>query len=551
MITLTNEYLEGPKARSIPGAYYSRECRAWVLDDPTPRAAAVALRLFPGLSMEHPELSDIRAELAQEIRPFDNAQKYNRPIRAARVRAQLKLEGHDLYQFQAIDLGYVDAILETHGAAYLGWERGLGKSVGAAALIDELGAKRILIVAPNTAKRAVWEPELRRLCPWLEVVVLRNSKSQRERDLGYVKQLLSIKSPVALVVHYEALDIVAKLRANNRGWDTIGTWDIVIADEAHRIANPKTKMAKALKRIPTKHKLALSGSIIQNHAEELFSPLQWLFPDRYKSAWRDWNNRFLDYVEGGWGGTKVCVGVKIERLDDMRQELGVYMTYRTKADELDLPERTDQTLFVELSASQRKAYDTLRDTCIAELDDGTIIRATDGLVLLGRLRQVATGLDLLSGEISDSSKSDLAMDLITDSDGATVVFSWYRAAAYSLAARLTAANVPCFVVTGDTPPNTRADYIKRFQAGEGKVFIGTLGTLSESVTLHRASNAILLDKSWNPSVNDQACDRIYRIGQDKPVTITSIVAKDTVDELRVQPVLADKTMLRNLILGSS
>lgn len=81
------------------------------------------------------------------------------------------------------------------------------------------------------------------------------------------------------------------------------------------------------------------------------------------------------------------------------------------------------------------------------------------------------------------------------------------------------------------------------------MFIGTISTLGESVTLHRANNAIFLDRSWNPAANQQAEDRIYRIGQERPVTITHIVAKDTVDEENVLPALADKQALRRMILG--
>lgn len=543
-ITLTKEYTDGPKARAIPGAFYSREDRAWILKDPTPRGAAVALKMFPILSVTNPELTELRAELSQQVRPFDFAAQFGQPIAAPRVRKQLRMLNSDLYHFQAIDMGFIAAVLDEHGGAYNGSERGLGKTVETCALIDEGDFQRTVIVCPNTAKQSVWAAELALFCPWLEVVVLRNSKTQRERDLGYVQQLIKSGLPFALVVHYEALDIINGPK--KVGWKPFGEWDLVVADEAHRIANPKTKMAKALKKIPTKRKLALSGSIIQNHLDELFSPLQWLFPDRYKSKWRDWNDRYLDYVDSGY--SRVCVGVKIEMLDQMRDELGRYMVYRRKEDELDLPARTEETRMVDLSTGQRKVYEELVESYFAQLPSGEVVKASDGLALLGRLRQVATGLDLV-GEISDSTKLDLAFDLIRDSDEEFVVFGWYKASVYAMAERLEAAGIKTFTVTGDTKARDRADYIERFQTGEGRVFLGTLSTLGESVTLHRASNAIFLDRAWNPSLNTQAADRIYRIGQTKPVTITHIVAKDTVDELRVTPVIADKEALRKLVLG--
>jgi SNF2 family DNA or RNA helicase len=554
-IVLTREYRQRLSARAVPGAVWDPEAKAWVLVDPSPRAAAVALKMFPDLAAQYPELVERREQLRRGTRPVDNAS-------AAELRIEDSLtlvspgpmDVVSYYDFQSLDLGYIEAVLEKHGAAYIGWERGLGKTLGAASIIAAMRADRTLIVAPNTAKRSVWEPELRRFLPDHTVVVLPNDKAKREQMLAWIagreaegRRLEIPLDPLVLVVHYEALDLVAKLRKDGRGWDRLGEWDLIVADEAHRLKNPKAKMVRAIKKIPTRMKLALSGSIIENHAEELFSPLQWLFPDVYASKWRDWNDRFLDYVDGPFG--KLCVGVKEHMLDAMRQELGVFMVYRRKEDELDLPEKTEQMLLVDLTPSQRRAYEDLRDTCVTTLDSGELVAADDGLVMLTRLRQIATGLDLV-GEVADSSKLDVALELIEDNeDEAFVVFTWYKAAAYALSDRLSQKNIEHFVVTGDVDHATRADYIDRFQNGEARVFIGTIKTLGESVNLYRATNAIFLDRSWNPMDNAQAADRIYRIGQTQPVTITHLVARDTVDELRVQPALANKEALRRAILG--
>jgi len=552
---LTNEYAKAHAARTIPGAMFDGEIKSWVIDDPTPRAAAIALRMFPELVIEQPWLADVRDQLAQDVRPFDNATPYGARIAAARVREVLVAADLSFYDFQSIDAGYIADVLRSHGGAYIGWERGLGKTLGTCALFDALACLTALVVCPNTAKDSVWGDEIRRWLPYIEVVVMGNTAAQRDKALGKFTQLKDNGYPVVLVTHYEALAVIAgkgtrKGRGSvplGKGWDKHGPFDLVVADEAHRLKNPKAQMSRAIKRVPARYKLALSGSIIQNHTDELFSVLQWLYPDRYKAQWRDWNDRFLDYVDGPFG--KVCIGVKLEALDKLREELGVFMVYRRKEDELDLPTRTDQTLLVELSVSQREAYNDLLATCRAELADGTSIKAADGLVMLGRLRQIATGLDLL-GDVADSTKLDLACDLIADAeDDAFVVFGWFKASLRALADRLAARGIDSWSVDGDVPHAKRSEYIARFQDGERRVFLGTLSTLSESVTLTRANNAILLDRSWNPSTNVQAEDRIYRIGQDKTVTITHIVAKDTVDELRVTPTLANKEALRALILG--
>lgn len=543
-IILTDDYRDRAKARSVPGAVFDQDAKAWVLgvERLTPRGATVALRLFPGLGAEYPELLSLRDELAQSARPLDNATAYGRPIVATRTRDALDALGWSLYDYQALDTGYLTDVIRKHGSAYLGWQMGLGKTLAACAIADELDSKLTLVVAPNTAKFAVWEPELARFMPWAETIVMRNTAKQRAADLAYAKQVKASGRPLVLVVHYEALKIELTT------FNSIGPWDLVVCDEVHRIANPKTQMTRALKKVKATARLGLSGSIVQNHAEELFSPLQWMFPQVYRSRWRDWNDRYLDYVDGGYG--KICVGVKPDRLEQMQAELGVFMVYRTKDEVLDLPTRTEITRKVHLSPAQRRAYDELRRTYATQLDSGETITATNGLTLLTKLRQVATGLDVVSGQLSDSSKIDLALEIIEDNpDEAFVIFSWFKAAAYSLADRLTRAGNEPYVVTGDTKQGDRARYIAEFQSGQRQCFIGTLSTLGESVTLHRASNAIFLDRSYNPSTNGQAADRIHRIGQVRPVTIINIEAADTVDELRVTPLLSDKRALRAAILG--
>jgi hypothetical protein len=142
-ILLTGEFKKGTMARAVPGAYYSREGGGWVLDEPTPRGAAVALRLFPDLAQRHPEMVAARDELLKDVRPFDFAtpwvEEHDVCVQAPRVRAVLKDMGWRLHEYQETDLAYGTAVLQQRGAFYLGWERGLGKTLGTCVLIESLG----------------------------------------------------------------------------------------------------------------------------------------------------------------------------------------------------------------------------------------------------------------------------------------------------------------------------------------------------------------------------------------------------------------------------
>lgn len=546
LIKITDAYTKGVMARAIPGAEFDRHTKCWVLDpsEITPRAAAVALKLFPHMQLEYPQLQEEREKLISDVRPFDNATKFDTRIVAPTVEQVLAAEGKQLFDFQALDLGYGAAILREHGGFYLGWERGMGKTLGSVCLAEGLDTKYVLAVVPNTAKVPVWQPELEAYVGdrYDHIFVLPNDKKKREWIMDRVKTAKQEGKTFVLVVHYQSLAIIGG--KSGRGWDQYGEWDLIVADEVHRIKNPKAKMTRALKKIPTQMKLGLSGSIIQNHAEELFSPLQWLYPERYKSKWRDWNDRYLDYVEGGY--SKVFVGILPDKLDELRAELGVIMVYRRKEDELDLPERIDEDVAIEITPAQRKVYDELVGTCISELDSGEFVAADDGLPMLIKLRQIATGLDLVGDGVHDSSKLDVAVEMIEDNeDEQFVVFSWFKAACTALQERLGEG----VVITGDVKQDKRDPLIEQFKSGEERILICTISTMGESQNFQCANNAIFLDRSWNPSDNTQAEDRIYRMGQEQKVTITHLIAKDTVDEHRVTPTIVNKDSLRRLILG--
>lgn len=556
-IALTDEWLKKTLAQAVPGARWDGDARAWVVDDPTARAASVALKLFPYLATEYPELVELRSTLLVDVRPTDFATPYGQRINAPRVQAVIDGLGWTLHDYQALDVGYGADFLKANGGFYIGWDRGLGKTLALCLLIDALDSSATMVVCPNTLKHDVWEKELHRFCPWVDVFVMPNTKPKRERMLRELKEARAEGRPVVLVTHYEALPVVAGKgsTATGRvslgdGWAKLGIEWLKAADEGHRLANPKAQFTRTFKKVPSPYgTVIMSGSIVQNHLEELYSPLEAMFPKRYSSRWRDWNNRFLDYVEGHG---KVLVGIKEGVEQEMRDELGVFMVYRRKEDELPgLPVKVKVTHKVALAPAQRKAYDELVETCLTELEDGTRVKAQAGIAMMTKLRQVATGLDLL-GDVVDSTKLEFAEETILDgADDVFVVFSWYKAACHALAARLKAKGVTAAVMTGDSGDEDRRARIADFRSGRYRVLIGTIATMGEGINLQNANNVIFLDRALNPALNDQAIDRVHRQGQTRRVIVTNLIAEDTVDELVVEPLLGTKEAARAVLLGKS
>lgn len=562
MIELTNEWNRSAAARAVPGARWNPEAGAWTLDDPTPRAAVVALKLFPHLMHTNPELVELRDSLMVDAKPVDYASQLGLRIGAPRVRAEMAKRGWSLGEamvtpldagpdYQEIDLGYGAACLRQHGGFYLGWARGLGKTIGTAALLDDLDCSSSLIIAPNSSKASTWADELEWAAPWLQVLVLPNDRAQRAACLVNAKRLHDEGTPFALIVHYEALAVIAgtgrSKAALGDGWKKLKIeWDIKVADEGHRFANPDAKQSRAGKMIPARLRLVLSGSVFQNRWEEMFGPLRFLFPERYKAKHRDWNLRFLDYVSNGYGD--ICVGILPDRADAMRDELGRFMVVRDKKN-LAIP----STELVELSPGQRAVYDDLADTLLAELPNGERIKSSDGIALLTRLRQVATGLDVFDpAVVRDSTKLERAVEVIRrhwDRGDDYVVFGWYKPSLQALRQRLDAEGIDCWVIDGDVPQKQRAEIIKNFQNGQKRVLLGTISTMGESINLQRANHVIRVDRSFNPAMNQQAVDRVDRQGQQRECYLTDIIAEHTVDDLVVLPNLANKSALRAVVFG--
>lgn len=532
------------QALSIPGCRWDDDIRAWMLDtdDVTPEAVALARRHFPD--------ADIPAAGSSHpsgIRPLDLATAWAGDRPASELLPGLPADIRDrLYRYQQVDLGYLVARMQSDGGAYCGWSRGLGKTFGAISAALAIGAKKWIVVGPNSSKEAVWRPEVEKWAPGTWTVLnLRGTKKQRDRVFDAFKRM----DNVVMLVHYEGLRLV--------DWSKVKDIDLVVCDEAHRLANggpggKAPQFYKALKKVKAKYRLALSGSIVVNTPEDLFGALHWLMPDRYASKWRDWNNRYLHYVNGPWGAE--FMGIRAGKLADMQEELGALLVVRRKEDELpDLPDRIDQTIEVELSPAQRKVYDELAERFIADLPDGEQIIAPTVLAQLTKLRQIATGLDLLGETMEDSAKIDLAEEMIKDNlPNKTVVFAWHRATVRSLAARLEKSGIECRAITGDTKERDRAHYVEEFQTDpDVKVIVATIKTLGEAVTLHAAADLIFLESSWTPTDMEQAADRVYRIGQTRHVSITHIVARDTVDVLRVLPIVKSKDEMRRLVLGGA
>ncbi|MES1255964.1 MAG: DEAD/DEAH box helicase, partial [Acidobacteriota bacterium] len=414
-------------------------------------------------------------------------------------------------------------------------DMGLGKTVMVLALLaarrearpsEERGPS--LVVAPRSLVFN-WQQEAARFAPGLRV-------------LDY-----SGKGRAALRSQLDEYDLVLTTYGTLRR-DAVElaavAFDYVVLDEAQAIKNAASVSAKTTRLLRARHRLALSGTPIENHLGELWSLFEFLNPGLLSTA--------PAFERAGTGRNLDETAVAM-----LARALRPYILRRTK-DQVaaDLPPKTEQTLYCELERPQRALYDELRAHYRRTLLDSGDDRPFKGgklhvLEALLRLRQAACHPGLIDKRRSGdaSAKLDVLVPRIIEAveEGhKTIVFSQFTSLLAILRARLDEAGITYVYLDGRT--RDRQAKVERFQADTTcQLFLISLKAGGLGLNLTAAEYVFLLDPWWNPAVEAQAIDRAHRIGQARHVFAYRLIARDTVEE-RVLELQQGKRKLADAIL---
>jgi SNF2 family DNA or RNA helicase len=302
-------------------------------------------------------------------------------------------------------------------------------------------------------------------------------------------------------------------------------WDIVILDESQTIKNPDSQVARAAFGLRATTKLCLTGTPVENRLSELWSLMRFAAPGLLGTR-ADFAARYAAPIERGDEAAA-------ERL---RARLRPFLLRRKKADVLtDLPPRSEAVLYCELSEEERSLYDVVRAATkkevVQKLAEGAGVLAA--LEALLRLRQAACHPALLPGRAADTSakveRLVASLEEIAEEGHRALVFSQWTSLLDRVEPELDRAGLGHLRLDGST--KDREAVVKAFQdAGGPPVLLLSLTAGGVGLNLTAADHVFLLDPWWNPAVEEQAADRAHRIGQDKPVIVYRLVAKDTVEE---------------------
>ena len=450
------------------------------------------------------------------------------------------------YQRRGVDWMYW--MSRNNLGAVLADDMGLGKTLQLLSLTAiekhrEQSTGPTLVVAP-TSVVGNWAREAAKFVPSLRILVHHGS----QRATG--EELVRVATGRDLVI--------TSYGTVSRDFSALGRieWDRVVLDEAQAIKNSSTRASKSVRSLPSRHRIALTGTPVENRLSEMRSIIDFTNPGVLGSA-SFFRHHFAKPIERD----------NDEALTDrLRRLTAPFILRRLKTDPAiidDLPEKTEEVLTVTLSDEQAALYKALVDDVQRQLETKDKGMARRGMVLasLTRMKQICNHPAHYLGDGSPvtlkgqhrSGKIEKLMELVdhaVQSGQRMLVFTQYRAFGEILQPYLSeqlGESVP--FLHGGVPQEKRDRLVSDFQADDGPaVMILSLKAGGTGLNLTAASMVVHMDRWWNPAVENQATDRAFRIGQQKNVAVYKMISAGTMEE-SIQDILDGKTHLAGAIVG--
>jgi SNF2 domain-containing protein/helicase-like protein/SNF2 helicase protein len=443
-----------------------------------------------------------------------------------------------LRPYQHSGLGWLVGMRRLGLGALLADDMGLGKTVQLIAyLLDR--SDRVdspaLIVCPASVL-GNWQRELHRFAPGLSCHIHHGPDRTRA-----IEGLVDVD---VVLTSYSLLPRDRRLLAETE-------WRVVVLDEAQQVKNPLTRGAQAARALQAHHRIALTGTPIENRLDELWSILHFLNPGLL-----DTRNAYRRHY-----ATPIEKQRDPEAAERLRRITGPFILRRHKSDPAvlpDLPPRQESNEYCTLTVEQAALYQATIDAMLGEVRGAAgIERRGHVLALLTRLKQVcnhpAQALGKPGAMVGRSGKLDRLTEMLAeavDEGDSALVFTQYAVMGRMLSEHLTRAlEVQRLYLDGSTPIAERERVVDGFQAAgdEPRVLVMSLKAGGLGLNLTNASHVFHFDRWWNPAVEDQASDRAHRIGQTRVVQVHRMICAGTIEE-RIDELIEAKRSLATSIV---
>jgi SNF2 family DNA or RNA helicase len=439
------------------------------------------------------------------------------------------------------------AFLERWGlGACLADDMGLGKTIQLIALLLHLQEQKaleqpVLLVCP-TSVLGNWEREVKRFGPSLKLLVHHGDK--RSQGKAFAK---AIKDCQLVITSY------ALTYRDIKELESV-SWQGIVLDEAQNIKNSEAKQSQAVRQLETQFRIALTGTPVENRLSELWSILDFLNPG-YLGPRNFFQRRFAVPIER-YGDTA--------SLQTLRSLVQPFILRRLKTDRTiiqDLPEKQEMTVFCGLSAEQAALYQQAVDQSLREIESAAgIQRHGMILALLVKLKQICNhpAQFLKAAALTPEHRSgklerleEMLEELLAEGDR-TLIFTQFAEWGKLLKAHLEKQfDREVLFLYGGTSKKNREEMVDRFQSDPQapRIFILSLKAGGVGLNLTRANHVFHFDRWWNPAVENQATDRVFRIGQTRNVQVHKFVCTGTLEE-RIHELIESKKALSEQIVGA-
>lgn len=463
-----------------------------------------------------PVLTDLRSISATGAAWKRALQFFQGINQVSQRNAEYPIEGGTLRPYQVYGVQWLEHLSEHGLGGCLADDMGLGKTIQVIALLRgayRRGLKEPSLILIPRSLIYNWTAELRRFAPELRVQVFYGSQRDSQQ----------LRAPETQVV----LSTYATARIDQKEFVSI-PWHYLIIDESQTIKNSEAKTSHAVFSLKAAHKIALSGTPMENNLGELYSLFNFLNPSLFGKK-SEFMKAYLSPIQEQRDS---------QVIRELKLKIYPFILRRLKQDVLsELPAKTEQTVLIELDQDHFTLYERRRRELqekiqISFIQEGfpkTIFKVFQALTELRRL----AGVPETEGEYGGvSAKREYLMEMVENlvAEGhKCLIFTNHLATVDLLSQDLGNRNIGNLIMTGATVD--RQALVQRFQTDDSiKAFVMTLKTGGVGLNLTAADYVFIFDPWWNQSAEAQAVDRIHRIGQTKPVFSYRLIAKDTIEE---------------------
>ena len=447
-------------------------------------------------------------------------------IEPPKVKAKLR-------EYQEYGYKWLSYLIDNNLGGCLADDMGLGKTLQAISVLTRLHEKKgtkSLVIMPKSLIYN-WESEIKKFSPKLKVGIYYGNF--RNRDI--IK-----KSGVILTTYGTIRNDIEIIRDYD--------FDVVILDESQNIKNVNAQTTKAIMLLNAKHRIALSGTPIENNLSELYSLFRFLNPSMFGTM-EEFNNFYAIPIQKENDQ---------EAIEELKKKVYPFILRRIKKEVLkDLPDKIEKTMYIEMNPEQKKLYEERRNyyyNMVHSQIKENGLGKTQFFIFqaLNELRQITSCPEAKSVGVTSSKREVLINNILdaVENGHKVLVFTNYINSIKNICEDLDKYGVKYLSMSGST--KDRQLLVDKFQKdSKYKVFVMTLKTGGVGLNLTAADTIFIYDPWWNKTVENQAIDRAYRLGQDRTVFSYKLILKDTIEEKILQLQESKIKLLDNLISEDS